>query len=196
MILDIDLIEYPYIFFDAEFESNLNKVNTPSKFCDRENNTIIEDEFPTAVVADHSHSIKKREIVVDEEAKVAYVNICDTDTDKKGPAPPPMMDELSRTTRDIEWSSFAKTSKEFFIKVLVVADNSMVKYHVTEENLTHYILTLMSHVRTYRVPVVILADRKTVSKPIVMDRRSTKVLLDEKIYKCRLSEAGKTRLAN
>ncbi|XP_018561715.1 A disintegrin and metalloproteinase with thrombospondin motifs 9 isoform X2 [Anoplophora glabripennis] len=117
-------------------------VNEPEESWDsNENRTIIEDDYE--IVERHrDHIRKKREIVVDEETKTAYIETCDIDTDKDYS----ILDELSRATREIEWGSYAKTSQEYFVKVLVVADESMVKYHVRDDDLHHYILTLMSHV--------------------------------------------------
>ncbi|KAJ8921175.1 hypothetical protein NQ315_013647 [Exocentrus adspersus] len=106
-----------------------------------ENRTIIEDDYEI-VEQRRDHIRRKREIVVDEEAETAYIDKCAVDTEKEYP----FSDTLSRTPREIEWSSYAKTSKEYFVKVLVVADRTMVKYHVRDEDLEHYILTLMSHV--------------------------------------------------
>lgn len=51
-------------------------------------------------------------------------------------------DELIRPTRNVESGSVYRI-KESFVKVLVVADKSMIKFHT---HLTDYILTLMSHV--------------------------------------------------
>lgn len=52
------------------------------------------------------------------------------------------VDEHTRTTRNVESGSVFRIN-ESFVKVLVVADKSMVKFHT---HLSDYILTLMSHV--------------------------------------------------
>lgn len=56
-------------------------------------------------------------------------------------------EEVLRNARDTDWNSgYTKRSNEYFIKVLVVADSTMLEYHKTHEELTRYILILMSHV--------------------------------------------------
>lgn len=40
-----------------------------------------------------------------------------------------------------------KRSHNYFVEVMLVVDKSMIDYHKTEENLNHYIMTLMNHVR-------------------------------------------------
>lgn len=57
------------------------------------------------------------------------------------------VDEHARTTRNAESGSVFRIN-ESFVKVLVIADRSMVKFHT---HLSDYILTLMSHVSTNNV---------------------------------------------
>lgn len=59
----------------------------------------------------------------------------------------------TRTTRQAHWAldeeddtNFERKRSEYYVKVLVVADRSMMQYHQSDEDLRHYILTLMSHV--------------------------------------------------
>lgn len=54
-------------------------------------------------------------------------------------------EELTRTTRNVESGSVYHIN-ESFVKVLVVADKSMVKFHT---HLSDYILTLMAHVSNW-----------------------------------------------
>ncbi|KAJ8967041.1 hypothetical protein NQ314_003158, partial [Rhamnusium bicolor] len=70
------------------------------------------------------HVIKKREIVIDEESQVAYIDTCDIDTEKENLLP--FLGELTRTTRDTEWSSYAKTSNEYFVKVALLYKDSTI----------------------------------------------------------------------
>lgn len=67
-----------------------------------------------------------------------------------------LMYERRRSTRDVPWtdkpSVFASRRKrtgnqEYHIETMVVADKKMTQYHNTDDDLIHYILTLMSHVR-------------------------------------------------
>lgn len=55
--------------------------------------------------------------------------------------------EISRKVRDADWPINYEETKtnEYFVKVLVVADRSMIEYHQSTEDLKHYILILMSH---------------------------------------------------
>lgn len=43
-------------------------------------------------------------------------------------------------------ATYQSKNREYFIETLVVADKKMAEYHKTDEQLIHYILTLMSHV--------------------------------------------------
>lgn len=82
-----------------------------------------------------AHTITKREIIFD-------------DVGEEAEEPSPENRETFRTTREASWpvnyESDGKTN-EYFVKVLVVADRSMVQYHQSMEELKHYILILMSH---------------------------------------------------
>lgn len=63
------------------------------------------------------------------------------------------------TRRDVSWMKHGNLgasyrpghpgNREYVIETLVVADKKMAEYHRTDENLMHYILTLMSHVNIY-----------------------------------------------
>lgn len=63
--------------------------------------------------------------------------------------------EKRRSIRDISASEEAfeflpvrrkSGNQEYHIEILIVADKTMSQYHNTKDDLTHYILTLMSHV--------------------------------------------------
>jgi hypothetical protein len=99
-------------------------------FCFSESDSIVEDDFGSSVVSlPTGHSITKRQIIFDEVGEFP-------------------VQESSRTPREADWPVNYDTdrkSNEYFVKVLVVADRSMIQYHQSNEDLKHYILILMSH---------------------------------------------------
>ncbi|XP_030747517.1 A disintegrin and metalloproteinase with thrombospondin motifs 9 isoform X2 [Sitophilus oryzae] len=101
---------------------------------DNGTHSIIEDDFPEEVVQTH-HTIRKRDIALDEDILYDYVR-----NEENSNA------ENLRHARNTDYSVFSKASNEYFVKVLVVADRTMLEYHQTYEDLTKYILVLMSHV--------------------------------------------------
>ncbi|XP_008190626.1 A disintegrin and metalloproteinase with thrombospondin motifs 9 isoform X2 [Tribolium castaneum] len=101
-------------------------VNESDQCETNDNESIVEDDFGSSVVAIPSHTLTKRAIV-----------------DDIGDSP-----FLSRKIRDADWPINYETDQktnEYFVKVLVVADRSMIQYHQSNEDLKHYILILMSH---------------------------------------------------
>lgn len=101
---------------------------------------IVDDDFPTEIVERH-HVITKRSASFDDD-------LYDPKLHEDIPQ------EYLRRSRNTDWSSgYTKRSNEFFIKVLVVADSTMLEYHKSHEELTKYILILMSHVRCVKVIV-------------------------------------------
>ncbi|XP_060533240.1 A disintegrin and metalloproteinase with thrombospondin motifs 9 isoform X2 [Cylas formicarius] len=103
------------------------------------NHTIIEDDFPAEIVERRSqkhHSVGKRDIFFDDSGSDDVIY------DVRESA-----EEIYRTTREVDYDvGYNRGSREYFVKVLVVADKAMVEYHKTTEELTRYILILMSHV--------------------------------------------------
>ncbi|CAH1132157.1 unnamed protein product [Ceutorhynchus assimilis] len=116
--------------FDGPFE-------VPFFRNENESHSIIEDDFPEEIVQ-RQHIIRKKRNARSED-DVIYDYIKHENISPQ---------ELFRSTRDTDWTSsgYVKRSNEFFIKVLVVADSTMLRYHKTHEELTKYILILMSHV--------------------------------------------------
>lgn len=96
--------------------------------------TLIEDDVgPESAEKPYKHIINKRDILFD---------IIDDQMESKE------KNQVYRTTRNTDWmENYEKSSHEYFIKLLIVADKTMVQYHKTDDGLKHYILTLMSHVR-------------------------------------------------
>ncbi|XP_066144477.1 A disintegrin and metalloproteinase with thrombospondin motifs 9 isoform X2 [Euwallacea fornicatus] len=97
--------------------------------------SIIEDDFPEDVIERH-HSISKRHAPSNDDRPYHFLH-------HQNVSPR----EIFRSARDTDWSgSYTKRSNEYFIKVLVVADSTMLEYHKTHEELQKYILILLSHV--------------------------------------------------
>ncbi|ERL92127.1 hypothetical protein D910_09447 [Dendroctonus ponderosae] len=102
--------------------------------CPNDSSKIVDDDFPAEIVERH-HVIRKRFVSFDDE--VLYDPKLHEDIPQ----------EYLRRSRNTDWSSgYTKRSNEYFIKVLVVADSTMLEYHKSHEELTKYILILMSHV--------------------------------------------------
>lgn len=83
-----------------------------------------------------AHTITKRDIIFDDVGEEEELSIV------------PENRETLRTTREASWPvnyENDRKTNEYFLKVLVVADRSMVQYHQSTEELKHYILILMSH---------------------------------------------------
>ncbi|XP_074026740.1 ADAM metallopeptidase with thrombospondin type 1 motif A isoform X3 [Leptinotarsa decemlineata] len=120
---------------------DFNDINSMEFYENSENLTIIEDDFyqETAHIP-KEHLIQKREIPLNPWSQ-DIEGTCDVVEEKYWKKP-----EYTRKTRNAEWTSKFRMSNESFVKVLVVADESMVKYHLNDDELTHYILILMSHV--------------------------------------------------
>ncbi|KAG5867322.1 hypothetical protein JTB14_008247 [Gonioctena quinquepunctata] len=109
----------------------------------QKNLTIIEDDFYQETVhLPKEHLIQKRDTLWSRWYQEQAEGTCDAIDEKDWRR----LGEYSRVVRNAEWSSMSRISNESFLKVLVVADESMLKYHQNEDELTHYILTLMSHV--------------------------------------------------
>lgn len=112
-----------------------------------ENRTFIEDVFyADPVHRPKQHKLTKREVESDEDQWDTGVGMCDavpegvwTNVDAE--------DRHSRTIRNAEWTS--GNTNEYFVKVLIVADKSMLEHHGTYSDLQHYILTLMHTVRNF-----------------------------------------------
>ncbi|XP_019769669.2 A disintegrin and metalloproteinase with thrombospondin motifs 9 isoform X2 [Dendroctonus ponderosae] len=112
--------------FEGSLEAQVKTENDSSK--------IVDDDFPAEIVERH-HVIRKRFVSFDDE--VLYDPKLHEDIPQ----------EYLRRSRNTDWSSgYTKRSNEYFIKVLVVADSTMLEYHKSHEELTKYILILMSHV--------------------------------------------------
>lgn len=83
----------------------------------------------------------KRSISYEDQSELSHEDEgCETvpETEWKG-------SELTRITRNIESGSVYRIN-ESFVKALVVADKSMIRFHT---HLSDYILTLMSHVSKF-----------------------------------------------
>ncbi|KAF5275467.1 hypothetical protein FQR65_LT16661 [Abscondita terminalis] len=129
----------------------------PPDLCEVKDNTttIINDDFLFGK-EEYKHFVHKRELKFD-----------DLDTSHTRLR---FLIENRRSTRDIlyetdntEFVPIAPTprsgNQEFHIETLIVADKSMAEYHNTDEDLNHYILTLMSH-------VALLFKHATIGNPI------------------------------
>lgn len=105
------------------------------------NPTVLDDDF-ALFGADHEHLITKRDVRID------YL-------DNPYGEDPDYAEERRRSTRDLSWTEKSvefipieenNSNQEYHIATMVVADKKMAQYHNTDEDLIHYILTLMSHV--------------------------------------------------
>ncbi|XP_063930505.1 A disintegrin and metalloproteinase with thrombospondin motifs 9-like isoform X2 [Zophobas morio] len=106
--------------------SDNDVVTSESEQCETNDGGIVEDDFGTSVVAIPStHTITKRQTIFDDIEEPPHT-------------------ESSRLPREADWPADRKTN-EYFVKVLVVADRSMIQYHQSNDDLKHYILILMSH---------------------------------------------------
>lgn len=107
-----------------------------------ENRTIVIDDPDNKADNPKSHHLKKRSVHLydsnDIEGTCDVITNTANLTSEDGPRP----------RRNAEWSNINRLSNVSYVKVLIVADRTMVKYHVTQDDLTYYILTIMGHVRT------------------------------------------------
>lgn len=88
--------------------------------------SIIEDDFPEDILESH-HNIKKRYATFADDTLYDY-----------------QQNNLLEPNK-----GYIKQSKEYFVKVLIVADNTMLDHHKTAAELTKYIMILMAYVSTY-----------------------------------------------
>lgn len=114
---------------------------TSTELCEvKENTTIIDDDFLIGK-EEYKHFVHKRDLtqfrrsinVLFEDENIEFVPI----------AP----------------KARSGNHQEFHIETLIVADKTMAQYHNTDEDLNHYILTLMSH-------VALLFKHATIGNPI------------------------------
>lgn len=145
-----------------------------------ENQTIIDDDFPSEIITlatttisitNNNHTISKRDIAFDDIDTELYRDSITTHLEDEQPKQSSTNDNdnnFQRAQRDTEWVSSSSTNRnehssnnnnEYFIKVLVVADKTMLDYHQRDDDLQHYILTLMSH-------VALLYKDATIGNPI------------------------------
>ncbi|CAH1278310.1 unnamed protein product, partial [Diabrotica balteata] len=125
-----------------------------------ENKTIIEDDFyqETEYIA-KDHRIRRRSLTSYEPDSIEIEGTCDMLKETIWRSPADVLKDAARPRRNAEWNSIYRMSNESYVKVLVVADGSMLKYHTNSNELTVYILTLMSHVS-------FLFKEETVGNPI------------------------------
>ncbi|XP_050511629.1 A disintegrin and metalloproteinase with thrombospondin motifs 9 isoform X2 [Diabrotica virgifera virgifera] len=126
-----------------------------------ENKTIIEDDFyqETEYIA-KDHRIRRRSLSSYEpDSEIEIEGTCDMLKETIWRSPADVLKDAARPRRNAEWNSIYRMSNESYVKVLVVADGSMLKYHTNSNELTVYILTLMSHVS-------FLFKEETVGNPI------------------------------
>lgn len=93
--------------------------------------SIIEDDFPEDILEAH-HSVKKRFATFTDNILYDY----------------PHSSEMMSNSLDPD-KGYIKQSKEYFVKVLIVADNTMLVHHRTAAELTKYIMILMAYVSSY-----------------------------------------------
>ncbi|KAF7271026.1 hypothetical protein GWI33_016056 [Rhynchophorus ferrugineus] len=126
---------------------------------DNGSHSIVEDDFPEEIV-EAPHNIQKRDLTLDEDI------IYDSFKNDYNSLP-----EVLRTTRNTNSKDiFTKESNEYFIKVLIVADSTMLEYHKTHEAVTKYILILMSHVALlFKEPSIGNAISVTVAHIRILD---------------------------
>lgn len=96
--------------------------------------SIIEDDFPEDILESH-HSVKKRFATFADDALYDYQRSKEMMSNSLEPDPPS--------------KGYIKQSKEYFVKVLIVADNTMLHHHKTAAELTKYIMILMAYVSNY-----------------------------------------------
>ncbi|CAH1115336.1 unnamed protein product [Psylliodes chrysocephalus] len=120
-------------FNDVTFDTNEFYENS-------ENRTIVIDDPDNKADNPKSHHLKKRSVHLydsnDIEGTCDVITNTANLTSEDGPRP----------RRNAEWSNINRLSNVSYVKVLIVADRTMVKYHVTQDDLTYYILTIMGHV--------------------------------------------------
>ncbi|CAG9862410.1 unnamed protein product [Phyllotreta striolata] len=112
---------------DVTFDSNAFYENS-------ENHTIVIDD-----VVDNPKTHRLKRSLHDADG---FEGTCGVATNEdKEPS-----EEAPRSRRNAKWTNINRISNVSYVKVLIVADRTMVKYHVTQDDLTYYILTIMGHV--------------------------------------------------
>ncbi|XP_056632510.1 A disintegrin and metalloproteinase with thrombospondin motifs 9 isoform X2 [Diorhabda sublineata] len=125
----------------------INDVNSDIQFDENnENRTIIEEDYQETEYTIKNHRIRRRSILQNKQDEDDIEGTCDTVDERIWHSSADVARDDVRPRRNAEWSSTNRISNESFVKVLVVADSSTLKYHGDHEDLVSYILMLMSHV--------------------------------------------------
>ncbi|CAH0548960.1 unnamed protein product, partial [Brassicogethes aeneus] len=116
------------------FDHNVSEENV-------EHGTVITDHFPEETRS--HHVINKRDVTFDDLDTDSSIDSLHRGEHELVPMKP----EPVRSARHAVWNAeVQKRSHEHFVEVMLVVDKSMMDYHRTEEELHHYIMTLMNHV--------------------------------------------------
>ncbi|XP_049824532.1 A disintegrin and metalloproteinase with thrombospondin motifs 9 isoform X2 [Aethina tumida] len=105
---------------------------------------IVEDEFQPP-----QHSIRRRDLRFDDlDTQQDFKPLDFMNEHVENPFHLNDYGDYTRNSRQADYwpPREVKRSHNYFVEVMLVVDKSMIDYHKTEENLNHYIMTLMNHV--------------------------------------------------